>query len=266
MSRFDQALVIPKSLEQVAEARKDIIAKVTQAYLIFESAGEDLQKEGIHGLPWEAMPRMSLKDALRRIDGDFWYMMFDRTRMYQIMDAEAKALFRKSVSENPPEFTLESVTEQFLTLSQSASAMFMRGAVNVFRGLSDHKTNTDEPFKVNQKCILRNVFTGYLGWPMVAHSNYSGCGADLIDDIDRIIKTLDGKLYQARTLEMAVNAAFKERRDSQAVYEDDYYKVRGYKNGNGHIWFKRQDLLDELNKMIGKYYNDSALAERRKAA
>ena len=77
-----------------------------------------------------------------------------------------------------------------------------------------------------------------------------------INDIDRVFKVLDGKSHIPRSLEMGINGALIDKK----IYEDDYYRIKGFKNGNMHIEFKRQDLLDKANLMIHKYYKGRALA------
>lgn len=64
-----------------------------------------------------------------------------------------------------------------------------------------------------------------------------------INDIDRVFKVLDGQKHQPRALELALNAAMKDGN----LYEDECFKVRGFKNGNGHIEFKRADLLEKAH-------------------
>lgn len=36
--------------------------------------------------------------------------------------------------------------------------------------------------------------------------------------------------------------------------ETDYLLIRCFKNNNGHITFKRPDLVEKMNKIIAKHY------------
>ena len=36
--------------------------------------------------------------------------------------------------------------------------------------------------------------------------------------------------------------------------ENDYIHLTWFKNGNGHITFKRVDLVDHLNRIIAKHF------------
>ena len=77
-----------------------------------------------------------------------------------------------------------------------------------------------------------------------------------LDDIDRVIKTVAGEQFHPRSLETAVNAAWAEGN----LYEDDYYRIRGFKKGSMHIQFKRADLLEKVNDLIAEHYGSNALA------
>jgi hypothetical protein len=38
------------------------------------------------------------------------------------------------------------------------------------------------------------------------------------------------------------------------VAENDYVSIRTFMNGNGHVTFKRIDLVDKMNRIIAKHY------------
>lgn len=82
-----------------------------------------------------------------------------------------------------------------------------------------------------------------------------GTPSHQLDDIDRVFKTLDKKRFQPRQLESGLNAAFKDRQ----VFEDDYYRAKGFRNGNLHLEFKRDDLLERVNELIAEHYGENKL-------
>src|SRR3546814_17904649 len=41
------------------------------------------------------------------------------------------------------------------------------------------------------------------------------------------------------------------------VIEGDYFRVRVFKNGNLHIWFERDDLLQSGNLFLAEYYGQA---------
>lgn len=38
------------------------------------------------------------------------------------------------------------------------------------------------------------------------------------------------------------------------LLNDDYLHLRWFKNGNGHITFKRPDLVEQMNLILAKHY------------
>ena len=41
------------------------------------------------------------------------------------------------------------------------------------------------------------------------------------------------------------------------MIEGDYFRVRVFKNGNLHIWFERDDLLQSVNLLLAEYYGEA---------
>ncbi len=252
-------LVIPKTLLDFCAARGRVLSKITQAYGLLEKADVELRSYYSYGLPHSAKPRDGLDSVTRELDRDLWRTAFDKTGFMQLMDAEAKSKFMAEVEANPPEFNEGNIRATFLSLAQDADKMYARGIVNVFLKLSKHhKTNTSEPFKVNERAVLSHMVQQE--WQSTrVRVHYSHHASEKLNDIDRVFKTLDNKKHEPRALEHAVNAAFRGGAKLN-FYEDEYYQIRGFLNGNTHIRFKRTDLLDKANRIIHDYYHGQALA------
>lgn len=150
--------------------------------------------------------------------------------------------------------TLPAIPRTLLDIQESADMMFARGIVNTFHGLSDdHKTNINNPFSINPKAIIKHMFSvNFCGGLTTSHYR-----DDMLSDIDRVVKVLDGQKFEPRELERRLNDHYKSEKSIQ--YEDNYYRIKGHKNGNAHIEFKRQDILDKMNLIISKYYGDNRL-------
>jgi hypothetical protein len=259
MSILDQNLALPKTLVDFVEARDRAIADYRMHYEGIRRIQRQLEEFSEYLMPYNAVPSLNPGDFIIDLDKRMWLRAFDKTNFMQIMDRKAKKEFHEQVDKKPPEFTLANVQTTFLSLMQDADVMFARGIVNVFRHLSStHKTNTNEPFKINRRavmtCMTSPAFRGG-----IEIRTYYGRGEEL-NDIDRVFKLLDGKKLTQRELEFAINEKFSK----MELYEDDYYRIRGFKNGNIHIEFKRQDLLDKANRIIHDYYAGNILCARGK--
>lgn len=251
-------VAIPTTLDDLLSARDDALRLIADARQTIDKAAEVLAPHGMYLMPRGAQMPEEHDRVRAELDTSLWRRAFDMTGFRQLMDAQAVAEFEKSLSPRPPEFTDATIRATFIDLLNNADAMFRRGVFNVFRYLSDdYRTNASEPFRIGRKVVM--------GW--MIQPNYSrglqvryGSG-DKLNDLDRVFQTLDGKPFQARSLESAMNAAFGERQ----VFENDYYRAKAFKNGNMHLEFKRQDLLDKVNEQIAEFYAEGALPDARAA-
>lgn len=250
---------IPKTLSDVCETRLRVLEQIERAHQMLEDAESALGQVARFTWPRESSPRNNYADTVREIDQRLWREAFDMTGFLLLMDEEAKRKFFDELGKDAPPFTEANIRSTFLTLAQEADAMFVRGLVNVFRRLSkEHRTNTNSPFKVNGRAILPYMVS--VRWRGGLEVNYRS--SERLNDLDRVFKLLAGKVHQPRALEFAINAVFV----GGNYYEDGFYEIRGYRNGNMHLRFKRTDLLDKANRLIGDYYDGNALAKGGKKA
>jgi len=256
-------IVIPKTLEDFVEAKTSALAKIEQARMLIDAAEQEMNEVARYCIPTEVSIRLTKEEIERHVNRSLWRAAMDKTGFKQLMDSEAMRAFNDSVERDPPNFTIENIRSHFLSMFQDADMMFKRGLVNVFRKLdSSYRTNEKEPFKVGRKVVMGYMFTNWLGYLQVGYGMYSN-GTDKLNDLDRVFKTLDGKKHNPRELECAINAKFKETRDY--IYEDEYYRVKGFKNGNMHLEFKRADLLEKANDIIAEVYG-ATIPDARAAA
>lgn len=261
---FGTDMIIPKTLVDYCTTRDRVLAEMKQANQMIDGCKDQLEQLGPYVFPPDFAARYTDEDFRIELDKRLWRQAFDYTGFMQLMDREEKAKFMEEVERKPPPFTLQNIRSTFISVAQQADTMFARGLVNVFLRLSDtHKSNTNEPFKVNHKAILTYIVEQDWRAPTVKVS-YRSYASEQINDIDRVFKILDGQKHQPRALELAINAAFSIR-ENRNTYSDDYYLIRGFKNTNMHITFKRDDLLEKANKIIGDYYHGQALAKRKTA-
>ncbi len=248
-------LQVPKNIYDFCIARDKALNMLIQAHHLIKKTEIDLKELGSAVFPYTAATKSTLQEITKDLDKRFWRLAFNKTGFMLIMDQEAKQSFESDIERNPPEFSEENIRSTFLTLAQSAEEMFNRGLINVFRGLSKHhKTNTSSPFKVNRKAILtlmtRKTSSG--GLQIDFHSWATG----KLNDIDRVVKVLSGCDHVPYALQNSVNQSFLNGED----YQDAFYRVKGFYNGNMHIEFLRNDILEKANDIIFEYYGSNALA------
>ena len=122
--------------------------------------------------------------------------------------------------------------------------MFERGVIACFKSLAwCYKTNL--PQKFGKRIVVTCI-----------NSSYSR-KHDAMDDLLRVMHVLDGKPepdHRGGFGSMLRAAGLDGYYSKAGVCENEYLSVRTFKNGNGHITFKRLDLIDKMNLIIAKHY------------
>jgi len=248
-------LMIPKTLEEYVERRNQTRDRLESLYTQQAKIEDDLEEFGPYLYPSNAKFRNSLDESIRDMDRSFWRRAFDLTGFANILDAKAKREFENSLEGRQcPEFNMPTIEQTFLELYQTKDDMFRRGIVEVFRYLSPtYKTNQKEIFKIPEKIIVEYIIDRMFCAPCIRYEK-----RQTINDIDRIFKLLDGVKFEQESLLTEIQAQFKESDGKH--FENEYFKMKGFKNGNMHLWFKRHDLLEKVNEQVAIYYGENKLA------
>lgn len=196
--------------------------------------------------------------ARRMIDTDCWAHVIELTDLETLMDKKAKDQFNQQLLDSPPEFTVENVMATLEQFMLDAGTIFKRGIAECFTKL-DRRFRSHDGWKIGSRIILTNVFDAHGWW------SYYGNHRDTFVDVERVFRVLDGERPGYCSLNSALERA---RRDGwgarQTEVETDYFLLRAWKNGNAHIWFKRKDLLERVNQLLGEYYG-APIPEDREA-
>lgn len=252
-------LAIARTMQDYCDARDRVLGLIRHAMKAIHDAALLCEQHVTYGFPYDAKPRASFEEARQHLDGRFWQFTLDRTGLTRLMDAEALAHFKRELDDGKaPEFTMENIQTQVLSMHQTADAMFARGVYNVFRQIKrgHYRTNEREPFEIGRKNILTGWFEPNWLRPGLHVSHWR---ADLINDVDRIVSVFSGRPYTARRLESALNGAFED--GTTSTYEDEQLRIRGFRNGNAHLTFRAPRTLEKINRTIAAYCGGSAIVD-----
>ena len=253
---ISKQLAIPTTLTDLLKARNDALRLIEDARRSIVMAEDLLEQYGRHLMPYSARQHGNTEQIRCEIDRRMWSRAFDLTGFKTLMDSKAIKEFEDSLERKVPEFTEGTIRSTFLELYQTADEMFRRGVFNVFRQLpSGYRTNQKEPFRIGRKVITYMVSLAHGGGLEIRY----GQSSDRLNDIDRVFKTLDEKPFTPRSLEVEMNAALKKHE----VFENEYYRARGFRNGNMHLEFKRLDLLEKVNELIAEHYGKNIIPDAR---
>lgn len=250
MSMFDQNLALRKTLADLCDARNAAIQAFTDARRLLDKAAVDLAEVGSYLWPYDAEPRKTVEEFTREVDSRMWRFAWDKTALPKFMDAQARAEFDATLNDNTPAFTIANVRSAMVNAASQADEMFARGLYEMFRTRNmELKTNSCERVKIPRKLIWVGGYVDSSGSGPLRFT-YSNWHTDRLGDLDRVFKALAGLLYHPRELATALTQAWA---NGDNLYEDTFYRIRGYRNGNLHIELKQQALIDKANRILADY-------------
>lgn len=198
-------------------------------------------------------------DQIRRnIDRSIWRYLMNQSGNLSFMNKTAVDEWNHQLEKGEvPELNLENVFATFRGIHNRREEMFEKGILYIARKMSpSHKTN--RMHKLGKKLILGYVVSYcriYQGFSL--HYDRRG----FLDDLDRVAHIIDRKPERdhRQSVSSEIYAAMaKDKRRTH--YEDDYWVMKWHKSGTLHVTFKRLDILDAMNQIIGKHYPDALAA------
>ena len=179
------------------------------------------------------------------VDAAAWQYLMHESGMRSLMDAKAREKWDRAISDGDiPELNEPNVRATFTMLHDSRGEIFERGVIACFKNLAwVYKTNLPQKFG---KRIVMTYLAGSYG--------FQKC--DQLDDLIRVLSVLDGNPepdHRNGVYSMLTKGGITFDRRLGTV-ENDYLSIRCFKNGNGHVTFKRIDLIDKMNLIIAKHY------------
>ena len=199
-----------------------------------------------------------MEAAQLAVDIGGWRYLMDESGIRSLMDARARADWDKQLSEKKvPALTDENIRQTFSALYQARGDMFERGVLNVFKSLSwCYKTN--RPFAFGKRIVLRGLRNSVTGGRPNSFGYLNHRTTDELDDLVRVFSVLEGKPEPDHRDTMWSRISRQEREEFRVGQENEldseYFHLRWFKNGNGHLTFKRPDLVARMNAILAKHY------------
>lgn len=207
--------------------------------------------------------------ARKIIDTNVWSHLIEMTDLQKLMDKQAKDELRDQMRYVPdrvdprtkqlitddeaekglPPITVDNVYSTLKYFLATRDETFARGIANAFAKL-DRRFRSHDGFKIGSRVILTRVFNE---WGSFAYGSHH---RDTLIDIERVFTILDGKDGNFTSAIGAIEGSRHGHRVQQSEAETEYFTIRGFKNGNAHLWFKRDDLLQKVNQVIAAYYGE----------
>ena len=189
------------------------------------------------------------------VDAGGWTTLLQDSGMRSIMSASKRKEVDEQIgAEKVLALTRDAIRATFTTLHDSRVDMFEQGVIECFRRLSwDYKTNL--PQKFGKRLVMTSL---------TSYGSANMRQTDHLDDLLRVFHLCDGKpeadhrtgAYRLIADAMQTTSAWPK------LAENDYVSVRLFKNQNGHVTFKRPDLVKRLNLIIAKHFPHALAAPK----
>jgi SAM-dependent methyltransferase len=202
--------------------------------------------EEYRGSPWVRIPdRDKFLNGMRvSVDRAVWPHLMSVGQFETLMGHTERQKLRNDLwNEDPPEATPENCWVTFERLMADSGAIFRSGVAVAFANL-DRRFRSHDGFKIGSRIVLTYFASD-------GRVNYSGRAEETMRDVERTFRTLDGERMEG--IVGKANSAMGYRNPTCNV-EDDYFRLKVFKNGNAHLWFKRDDLVERVNKLLAEHY------------
>lgn len=204
----------------------------------------------LHGLKCPT-PTDFKTEARKMVDRRMWAVLVEITDLERLMDKKAKDELHKQIGgDDVPEATEDNIFATIQQFACDADTIFKRGIANCFMAL-DRRFRSHDGWKIGSRVILTGAFNEYGGW------SYHRSQRDTLHDIDRTFHVIDGKdnpQLHGGIVNVVEQARGQYGGVRQSEHNSEYFKIKCYQNGNAHVWFKRDDLVEKVNKLLGEYY------------
>lgn len=264
------AVVTRTSLLEIVACRDAALAEYDRAADLFAAAADaateasKLKSRAAHGarvymgeshsaigaqLKTKIDPAEAKIWARREVDSGVWMHIFDTYRFGDLMDADMRKQWLAQVKADPIEVTFDNLEATISNIMAQQDDVFVRGIANCFAKL-DRRFASHDAFKFGNRMIFEGMFDEF---------GFSGHRSDyiwsVISDVERVLCILDKAPEKRGDVRASVDKAraggFVKR---QSESETDYFKIRTFKKGSIHLWFKRKDLVERVNQMLSDWY------------
>lgn len=253
---FESAYDALRAADAAILAAKQAAAAAAPGVNRFNYHSDSAKKAFLRGLD---IPERDvfLATARKLTDTDVWAYLVDLTDLQRLMDKTAKDQLNQQLLTDPPEATKDNIVATLRQFALDADTIFKRGIAECFSNL-DRRFRSHDGWKIGSRVILSGAFNEYGSW------SYYRNHRDTLRDIERTFFVLDEKTPPPNYggIVGAVDSSRHGFGAHQSTAESDFFRIRVYQNGNAHVWFKREDLVEKANKLLAEYYG-AAIPEER---
>ncbi|NLS03595.1 DUF4942 domain-containing protein [Rhizobium sp. P32RR-XVIII] len=261
-------LVTQRTVLDLVDEYEEKNAAIEEAIASFEAAFSQLELaasvQGKYVAPvTRHRPHLSARDLRSNLLKSGWKAIYDRLQIDRIASAKDKKLFEQTMAD-PPELTFDNAKATFGDYLMRPRYHILRGLAEVFADL-DPAYKSHSKVKIGVKGLPKRVILSYYG-------GFSSYGRDKLRDIVNALAAYQGKPLMEYAEFSAIETAHRigddavldgrsytseRRHGAPDVYEtkDRGITIRKFSNGNAHLFFSPDGLLD-INRALAEFYGE----------
>ena len=233
----------------VAEADR-IVADMRKLQTDFVSPYIGKKCKHDYNFLWSYHVESDLPQIRLKITQSFWKHVIDRSGVKSLMDHKRRKKLDEQMRDihNLPPFDMATVHGTIYGWAESSQDVFEQMVQTTYKDLIPYRNE----YKTNKRYRIGKKIIRYIGLNSMFNM-VEGYYKDMWRDLDRIFHQLDKKTPPEHgqdlvcRLEMASREGFDE-------LETEYFDCKWFKNGNLHLKFIREDLLQEFNRIGAKQF------------
>lgn len=248
-----QELSIGRRLSDVVAEYEYKLSDIPAQIAAFNEAGINLRsscaimgKFGNENIDTGRIYKVTLEKHLLK---SAWLYVYDQLQISYLASADDKKRFEQSMA-TPPDFNMENIRATFGNYLLDPRGNILRGMAEVFCSL-DPSYKSHDKVKIGVNGLPKRVIIENVG-------GYDSYGRNKLINLLNALATYQGKpLVEHNDLsgvDILHNYATGHAA-GQVEINDRGVTVKKFKNGNAHIIFDSQSLLD-INRALAEYYGD----------
>lgn len=254
VAEYEKAVEVARTSFEAAQAKQSFYSYINEVNKREdERIGSELYSLIPHG---KEVRREDYNEELDRLRRGYWSLILDTRDFRELLTNEAiQKINRQLSSANNLEINYANIRMLLMSLYQNQNDILIDSIVSIFKKITryhmnEYSTNihyydgwkTNDAYRINKKIIIP-ISHAFDAW-------------DLKDEYERLpydVKAWLGDIIKAlRLLDDSVENTFEYAGNNE--FENDWLRFKMFKNGNIHVWFKDEALLNRLNYLCGQHF------------
>ena len=204
------------------------------------------------------------EQAAMDLDREVWRCIIETCGLADVMSANDLRKFRESVEgRDVPAATFDSASATLASMVAKAPESFRLGVVDLFADLS-REYRTNRAFDLPEKFILDHAVSrsdwrhgdGRLSTTVSWEYGTYRTARDRINDLERTLCVLDGRRPPEHPNKVTDTMDQEVLNREGRTHETELLRFKWFLKGTMHVWIKREDLREQINRIIAKHYGE----------